>query len=328
MKKIFLICLMVTLLISGLALVGCTSQVKPVDQTPAADEATPTPEATPEPTPEPSWTMINEVKVDHMTNVEGFLNENFAITVGYSGEIHYSNDGGKTWPRAENASMCRFSLDIVDENLAWSGGNGNQIRVTKDGGKTWSAVTDFYAGGMHSHINFIDDKTGWVAASKKFASTTDGGVTWTEMKLPEGVKSIGAISLRTANDGYFLSLDGQFFTTSDAGQTWNKQQDLGFDKFKIVDINNKIGMLNVSQVPVAEINFTDANNGMVTFIGLVQGEGFKTWAMTTADGGSTWSSEQIILPDDFVATTLFLTKDGKYLTLSTNSKRVLVLKHK
>ena len=341
MKRKYLCTILSITLSTVLLLAGCSSNQKdqpttaevesnPVTQsTPIATEgvATPSPEISPvesTPTPEPSWTVVLDNKISHPTNIAGFLNETYGLTVGYNGEIHYTNDGGKTWPRSENSSLCRFCLDIVDENLAWSGGNGNNVRMTKDGGKTWSAVSDIKLKGGHSNIDFVDDTNGWITSLSNGAVTKDGGATWTELNLPEDVKGIAAICLRTPEDGYLLSHNGMFFITADGGKTWNKQ-DLGFEKYKIVDQKNKSGLYK-NNFALADISFSDESNGIIVFVGPEPGNGMKTWCLTTADGGATWTSELLTPVEGFSPARVFITGDCNYITLGTNDNRVIVLK--
>lgn len=331
-----------SLLLAGLLAVsfaGCSQQkaadgdmpsasTSPAAQSPLTESATPE-SATPEPaTPEPqkpTWTVVNDIEVTHKTNYEGFLNEQTGITVGYAGEIHYTTDGGKTWPRGENKSMCRYALEIVNENLAICGGNGHEVRVTKDGGKTWTELAKFNGTGMHYHISFADENNGWIATANKFAATSDGGMTWNELQLPEGEKKIQALFLRTATDGYVLTPNGSLYTTTDGGQTFSKQ-DLNFNQFGFIDLKQQVGYLNPDTCAMAEINFSDANNGMIALIGVVPGAGYQCWVLETTDGGASWKNEELKPAEDFKPSSLFLTRDGKYLTLSATNKRLLVLR--
>jgi Uncharacterized protein related to plant photosystem II stability/assembly factor len=275
------------------------------------------------PQPESDWTIVFDSKISHPTNMGGFLNGEFGITVGYDGEVHYTNDGGQTWPEGENSSMCLFCLDIVDENIVWAGGNGSNVRVSNDGGKTWSAVSDINIGRLHNNIDFVDDTTGWITSLSRFAATNDGGNTWTELPLPEGASSIAAICLRTPQDGYLLSHDGLFFITADGGATWS-QQDLGLANYDIVNVQKQSKLVK-NDLAVADISFTDENNGTIVFTGLSSsGEGYKTLCLTTTDGGATWESE--VMPEaEFAPTKVFISGDGIYLTLSNFSNRTVIL---
>lgn len=357
-KKHYLCIIMIVVMVAVLMLGGCSSDKK-ADKASAADskseikttDVPATTEADPESTTEEAadgsqeaatsettepeaamplstdWTIVVDTKVTHATNISGFLNEQFGITVGYGGEIHYTEDGGKTWPQAQNSSACRFTLDIVDENLMWCGGNGGDVRVSKDGGKSWSAVTDINLGGMHSNIDFIDDTTGWIVSSKKIAATKDGGITWTELTYPEEVKGIAAVQLRTSEDGYLLSNNGLFYTTQDGGNTWTMLYDLEFAQYGITaDLKGTIGLAKSNQAQ-ADISFTDENNGIIIFTGTKPGEGNLTMCMTTTDGGVTWEVERFAPIEGFTPAKIYLTSDGEYLTLATNDNHTMVYQH-
>ncbi len=291
----------------------------------AEDSAAPSQDASgQETTAEQSmWAIVHNSKIEHPVNIAGFLNEDIGFTVGFSGEVHYTIDAGQTWPEGENSSMCLFCLDIIDENLVWAAGNGYNVRVSHDGGKTWDAASDISLGGMPSNIDFVDDTTGWIATQSRFASTTDGAATWTEMALPDGAESIAAISLRTAQDGYLLTREGQLYITADGGATWSGQ-DLGLKDYGIVDMQ-KQPKLGKSNIAAADISFTDETNGAIVLTGMYSEGGFIAWCLTTADGGATWAAEKI--PDlDFSATKVFLTTDGQYLTMASNGNDTALLK--
>ncbi len=353
-KKVYLCITIIAVLTTVIMLGGCSSGDKSDPAAAAAEGSTdankaeaPTAAAvaTPEVTPEEEagaasepaaaestetlsgdWTLVADNTISHVMNIGGYVNDQLGVTVGYGGEIHYTNDGGKTWPKAQNSSACRFSLDIVDENLMWCGGNGGNVRVSKDGGKTWSAVTDINLGGMHSGIEFLDDTTGWITTSNKLAATKDGGKTWTELSPPEEAKGIGAVCLRTPEDGYLLSNNGLFFTTNDGGTTWTKH-DLSFAQYGLIaDMKGTPGLFK-NNVALADISFTDENNGIMVFAGTKPGEGNITWCLTTSDGGSTWESELFPTVEDYSVTKVFLSSDGKYLTFGNNVNRIMVYKH-
>jgi photosystem II stability/assembly factor-like uncharacterized protein len=313
MKHVSLFALFVLLAVVSLA--GCASAAVPTETAlPPTDVPTTLPTIAPtetvlppvvstEPPVASSWKVVQQVAYSHPVNLAGFFNDSFGITVGFAGETHYTSDGGQTWPKAQNKSMCRFGLDIVDENVAWACGNGSGVGLTTDGGKTWQGVEDF--GGLEpNHCRFmsaLDAKISWAAAPKKLGATNDGGATWNTLVLPEGIQGIAAIALRTATDGYVLDTTGALFVTTDGGKTWSTYS-LGLASGE---------NLSVSSAPSAAMRFTDSNNGLVVFA-LKTDNVTGVFSARTTDGGQTWQREQ--LPIDYTLPTLYLAHDGVTLT--------------
>jgi photosystem II stability/assembly factor-like uncharacterized protein len=289
--------------ICAVLLAGCTAQSASMQaEAPSAESGVS--QATDE------WEVILRTEpLGHKTTVAGFLNENFGITAGYAGEVHYTDDGGQTWPQAVNSSMCRFGLDIVGENLVWHIGNGGQVRYSEDGGRTWQKVTDVEIG-LSQFISFIDARTGWAANSFRLVATGDGGATWTAASLPQGVTGIAAIDLRSESEGYLLDNAGRLHVTLDGGKTWTVKP-LAFD-----------GKLFVTtQLPTAAVRFTDSANGVV--IAGTDSSAGSLAAWRTADGGETWTRETV--PAKLGA--LHLTHDAKLLTVYGTDQTITLVRH-
>lgn len=302
--------------LSIILLVSCAQAPIPSSNVPADSESSAA-EAPAAPKPESvqaeeaaPWEILREIDVEHPTTVAGFLNDRFGLTAGRHGEVHYTTDGGQTWPQAENQSMCRFGLDIVNEKLAWHVGNGGGVRVSTDGGQTWQVVTDL-GGGIVEFISFIDAETGWVASRNTFwRATNDGGQTWTEVTPPEGIGQFVEVSLSTANDGYLMDNSGLLYITHNGGQTWTTES-LGLTDIPLMNIAHG-----------AAIRFFNTDHGIIV-ASLAGGGQSKVVAMKTIDGGKTWETEE--LPVKIGA--LFLSRDGTTLTVTrvTGSGEMTVL---
>lgn len=271
------------------------------------------------------WTPVVDTKLTHDTYIEGFLNERFGVTVGYSGRIFYTENAASEWQKAENSSMCRFCLDIVNESLIWCGGNGGHVRVSKDGGKTWDKVSDVSLGTAHTNIDFLDDTTGWIANAERLSMTTDGGQTWNPLTLPEAMAPIATIALQSPTKGYLLTIEGQLFVTADAGESW-ELSDIALSSYGITD-TAKQPKLTKQDVAIADMSFTDENNGLIVFSGIKTGEGRKVFCTRTSDGGKNWLGEELPLLKEFSPTKVFLTSDGKYLTLGSKDKKLVVYRY-
>ncbi|MCX7708766.1 MAG: YCF48-related protein [Clostridia bacterium] len=264
-----------------------------------------------------AWKIALDNEINHASNFIGFLNDSFGITVGYAGEMHYTDNGGKTWPRAKNESKCQYGVDVINGNLAWSSGNFGNVRVTVDGGKTWKAVSD--SPSICNYVSFVDEQNGWLSSNKQLESTVNGGKTWKVNKLPEGIKEIAGISLRTEKDGYILNSEGTLFITGDSGETWTRQV-LDFKSAGILG-----GKLSPGSTACAATRFSDKDHGIVVVNGMSQELKLKPWIFETQDGGMTWKTEKLSIAEKYEFGNAFISHDGKYITLS-NSKRVVVFK--
>lgn len=244
------------------------------------------------------WKVVLKSKITQKCSIAGFLNEKSGITVGFGGECHYTNDAGESWPNSPNVSACPFGLDIVNEKIAWHCGNLGEVRQSFNGGQSWVMVTDFGRSEPNQcrFLSFIDENIGWIAAPDLLGMTKDGGTTWTRLARPDGIGSIAAICLRTANEGYLLNTDGIVFITNDAGKTWIS-----------VESGLKDEYFFESSAPAAVIRFTDADHGIVV-ASLDKG---KVVASLTNDGGKTWSREEV--PSKMG--NLYLAHDGRLLTI-------------
>jgi photosystem II stability/assembly factor-like uncharacterized protein len=258
-----------------------------------------------------AWQIILETTISakFRANVAGFLNDQVGIVAGYSGEVHYTNDGGKTWPQVINSSACRYGLDIVNASLAWTMGNNANVRVSSNGGQSWRAVVD--APGRGSFVSFIDDKTGWAGSRDQIWETTNGGATWETISTPQDARPFVAISLRTPTEGYILDIGGTLYITRDQGQTWSSQN-VGMDK-------EIFSSTNVLAAPTAAIRFTDQEHGLIILC--FKGEG--TVALRTADGGKTWRQESVAN----TAGAVFLSHDGTTVTLFLMPEKITVLRY-
>jgi photosystem II stability/assembly factor-like uncharacterized protein len=265
-----------------------------------------------------NWKEVHRMKIEQKTYYAGFLTDTYGLTVGYGGEIHYTNDGGKTWPASENKSLCRFGLDMLNGNFALTSGNGGNNRISGDSGKTWQAITDYGSTqpSQNKYVSIVDENTFWLASNAKMALSVDSGKTWQEIKTPENMKPISAISFQTANDGYVLNAKGTLFATKDGGKTWSEQS-IDFHKLNLKDDK----LLNYSAA-VASLRFTDSQNAVLALYGILN-TGARVIILKTTDGGKTWEDE--ILPDNYPVTTVFLSRDAKYLTLYSTNSELIVL---
>lgn len=167
------------------------------------------------------------------------LNENFIYGCGRSdGYANFikSTDGGNNWQTKVMSQYANTPDDIhfINENTGIiSGGIGSQpeyrgsiILHTSDGGNNWSVK---YLGGRNretgKRICFVNNTTGFVSLERiiyperYLIKTTDGGLTWIQIPLPNGMitQGIGFINSSTGWIGGDLE---NTIGTTDGGITW------------------------------------------------------------------------------------------------------------
>jgi photosystem II stability/assembly factor-like uncharacterized protein len=251
----------------------------------------------------------------------GFLDSSFGIVVGPQNTVYYTTDGGQNWTQNEiiDPPGCQFGLDIVDEQVAWHCGRGSNqdnvrhsaVDLSLDGGQTWEAVSevavDYPESQVHRtfcrFLSFLDAETGWAASNFQLTATSDGGASWTDLPLPEGVvDTISGVALRTPTEGYLLESEGGFFVTQDGGQTW---------ELRYQDLKNGMPADDVgpSKQPQTAIRFLDEKQGLIVYW---DPDLKQMQVARTVDGGLSWEKEALPLKGISFP---FLTHDGQSLTL-------------
>lgn len=233
MKKKKLAAAMGLSLVLGLA--GCGSGATPKNTTEEVSTKITTQEVTTESTEEvtvvtepngpaveaaaSNWAVLTEKEYDFASYLIGYYHENLALSVGYNGEIHYMNAEAGDWPQADNTSLCRYGMDIIDETTIYTCGNGGHVTKSSDGGKTFTKVTNFGSSEPNqcSMLSFCDADNGIIASASDFAITADGGQVWKELEAPA---SIAAIRMVSPDEFYFIGQDFNFYKTTDGGTTW------------------------------------------------------------------------------------------------------------
>ena len=261
------------------------------------------------------WQPVLESRAETLTLLVGFNDSTFGISIGDDGYLFHTGDGGQSWQAAGNQSMGMYGLEIVDGEIAFACGTGNNVRASVDGGISWQERANFGAS-FPNHCrfaSFVDAQTGWIATPTLLGTTADGGATWAEAALPDGVTSIAALSLFAPGEGTLLDVSGALYLTNDNAATWSAAGQLPLGEIP----------LEVKSYPLAAMRFQDAGNGMVVVAAIVDGTGLVT-AFHTVDGGATWTQETVPAPYG----ALYLSRDARYLTVLTPPTAVTVWEYR
>jgi photosystem II stability/assembly factor-like uncharacterized protein len=162
-----------------------------------------------------------------------FVSNTVGWSVGESGNVQHTNDGGRTWttefftsgPDVEN-------VFAVDAQHVWAvrDDGGDQpskfvMRREQASGPVWKDISHPRMDVQLEAVHFISTKEGWVAGSsgdqKTIWHTVDGGNTWEPQALPPGFSNdITKVKLAvegTAKLGWAVTNGGEILGTRDGG---------------------------------------------------------------------------------------------------------------
>jgi photosystem II stability/assembly factor-like uncharacterized protein len=223
---------------------------------------------------------------------------------GANPALQRSTDGGRTWGPAclpASAVSGAGALHAVAFTYygyhGWvvggSGGRPVALR-TVDGGDRWLAgrLPDGLAGSL-TDAAFADFPHGWAvghltgtgpanATGGILLATSDGGATWTERPLPEGIGRLSRLATVGASHAWAvgMKLDGTpvVVATTDGGATWTAQTLPGGirELRDVAFVDTRRGWA-VGALPVPHpVEADRADPGVI---------------LTTADGGATWTEQ-------------------------------------
>ncbi|MFK5855932.1 MAG: YCF48-related protein [Bacteroidota bacterium] len=277
-----------------------------------------------------TWDSL--VYINNSASVNRFSSwcDNEGITVGYSGSIHKTIDGGFNWENL-NSNMSFPFYDIAFFNSLEGFGivnnySGTHLISTYDGGYSWESDTivangDFYRMYMHGSNCYLLNK------SSQMMKTTNEGEEWVLLDVPNLGYQNGYNDIQFVNDntGYMCGNTGILVKTIDGGETWvNKTlvDEYNFssmffiteDKGWLIDYSGQqilrtqtggngwtfttLGEDNTFQ-PV-HVFFINENEG---FVSTEEGVLFKT-----TNGGNTWE-EFYVFPSGYYSEIYFVSEN-------------------
>lgn len=121
------------------------------------------------------------------------MRQDLGVRFDPRGIIFKTRDGGQKWQAFTGTDRLGIRYaDFLDDREAWLVPRDLRTKLilhTDDGGKSWSRIVTPVAKVLS--VSFADSRTGWLVANAsdypdidEIFSTTDGGSTWIESKLP------------------------------------------------------------------------------------------------------------------------------------------------
>jgi photosystem II stability/assembly factor-like uncharacterized protein len=161
-----------------------------------------------------------------MLLLDGALAGSSVVAVGERGTALVSLDRGTSWRRATTparATLTGVSFPPVPlPRRGWAVGHEAEILVSVDRGLTWSRQFQ----GKNRTDSFLDvlaldeQRAIAIGAYGLFATTMDGGATWTTRRIREEDFHLNRISAGPSGTLYIAGEAGTLLRSTDKGATW------------------------------------------------------------------------------------------------------------
>lgn len=240
----------------------------------------------------------------------GFMTDSF-------GKSYATKDGGMTWEVKSVGFSGARSVQFLNKQTGWLVGSDGRLYKSTDLGQSWTNVATA-AGVSLAAVYFQNETLGWSQrySGAQFAYTRDGGKTWTEMTLPNGVNS-----LRLGEQSWIaVGSTGGIYVSTDSGATWNaaytgttsnlfavsftdaktvwavggegtllKSEDAGV-KWTLVKLPSSNGVLRDIKFANAKVGWIVGDGGLI----LATQDGGKTWRQQSSGTNLNLSSIQMV----------------------------------
>ena len=125
----------------------------------------------------PQWYWQNPLPQGNSLQSVKFVSSTVGFTVGQSGTILKTTDGGTTWVSETNETIFDMEdIYFVDANNGWIVGWAETILKTTNGGTTWTSQSTGVVSTYFESVCFTDINNGTVVGSNgTILRTTDGG---------------------------------------------------------------------------------------------------------------------------------------------------------
>ena len=226
---------------------------------------------------EAQWFWQNPAPQGNVLNDLFVMDEAAVITVGNTGTITRTSDGGRSWQIIDSpVSVDLFAVQFTDSRTGWIAGAFGVLLGTNNSGNTWIQREVPTSESLHG-ILFINPDLGWIIGTDgTILKTMDAGTTWTTQTSGlegAGVKGgLRSLHFVDTTHGWIVGQRNTILHTTDGGATWRTQ-----------DSGLTTGTLSVMNA----VHFADRLNGWA-----VGSNGSIMTVIHTVDGGENWVEQE------------------------------------
>jgi photosystem II stability/assembly factor-like uncharacterized protein len=219
-----------------------------------------------------------------------FISPTHGWTVGASGRIYATTDGGDSWSQqSSGTSRVLQRVHFIDDDHGWAvggwGGSSFLVLRTTNGGGTWQDLSFGNYAYSVDDVYFADSLHGWICGRDNTIEphihhTTDGGTSWTRQTVPAGSGAVDAIDFPTLTHGWattssiYNSPAGAILHTTDGGANWAIQG------YTYLHYNNCLDCQDTLRIAIAATQILYTTDAKV---------------FVTSDGGQTWTSHPYLI---------------------------------
>lgn len=208
-----------------------------------------------------------------------------------------TENGGSTWltlDKPDNAYPLLTRMYFYSASIGFLFGE-SKLYKTIDGGKSWKVQTAPNWGYAQNAMWMTSENEGFICGpNKSLLATKDGGDTWEELKLPEGLSysaRFTTLNFTSNTVGYVSDDSGNIYKTLDAGLAWNKIS---------------------TTAPPSKITFVNANTAYAVNI-------YGEFLYKTTDAGLTWIKENPLLSSGTARALAIKPGDGQFCVVGWGS---------
>lgn len=168
-------------------------------------------------------TLIPDQEFYHLRSINQTL-----FYISTDNNLLKTSDGGQTWEIIElNLEMSNWYINdfsVPSENTLYLCNDSSVLYKSVDGGYNWDRIT-FTEYHKFSISYFYDDDFGWLVDDYTgfLLRTTDGGSSWTSMKVdPSHTWVPSSIYFINENVGFITTEMGFVYRTTDGGDNWEE----------------------------------------------------------------------------------------------------------
>ncbi len=164
----------------------------------------------------------------------------------HNGEVFKTTNGGSNWEILSFGNKVMYDVKFVNSTTGYLAGDGGNLWKTTNTGVNWNFLNLNIS--FNYKIFFLNPDLGWILGKQgnisRLSKTSDGGLNWEYLILPDNIPIITSFQFLDENIGWLCGKGGLIYATTNGGQNW-------------------IIQMNPTNQDLYSINFVNYNTGWI-----------------------------------------------------------------